>query len=123
MIAEKPLTGFGWGKFGEESPEYFRQSLDYPLTVQRQSHNVYLTNVTELGLPGGLLWFGALMVALIAGVLHRGPPWLRPWQLGLAAFSTCYLVTALTTPLGFALPTMLLWMWAGITWIGIRQRA
>ena len=114
MLADRPLLGFGWGRFQADSPRYYRQSQDYPLTGQRQVHNVYLSNAVELGLVGALLWLLAGAVAIVGSIVRRGPPELRLWKLGLLAWVICYAISALSTPLGFALPTLLLWTWAGI---------
>jgi O-antigen ligase len=114
MVQERPLLGYGWGRFSIESGNFYRQPLDYPLTFQRDLHNVYLKNAVELGLIGGLLWLGAVLVAVVGSILRRGPPELRLWKIGLIAWATCYAISALSTPLGFALPTLLLWTWAGI---------
>lgn len=116
MIDERPTFGFGWGKFQAESPAYYRQPLDFPLTAQRNVHNVYLANAVELGLVGALLWFFGLVVVLVGALTRRGPPELRWWKVGLLAWTVCYLISALSTPLGFVLPTLLLWAWAGLLW-------
>ena len=113
MLHDRPLLGFGWGRFPADSPRYYRQSEDYPLTGVRQLHNVYLSNAVELGLIGALLWLVAAAVAIVGAIMRRGPPALRPWKVGLLAWVICYAISALSTPLGFALPTLLLWTWAG----------
>jgi hypothetical protein len=114
MLADRPLLGFGWGRFQADSPRYYRQSQDYPLTGQRQLHNVYLSNAVELGLIGALLWLTAGLVAIVGSIVRRGPPELRIWKLGLLAWAICYAISALSTPLGFAMPILLLWTWAGV---------
>ena len=114
MLHDRPLLGFGWGRFPADSPRYYRQGDDYPLTAVRQLHNVYLSNAVELGLVGALLWLLAGAVAIIGAIIRRGPPELRLWKVGLLAWVICYAISALSTPLGFALPTLLLWTWAGI---------
>ena len=114
MLADRPLLGFGWGRFPAESGAYYRQGPDYPLTFVFDLHNVYLANAVELGLIGALLWLVATVVAVVGSITRRGPPDLRIWKIGLIAWSVCYAVSALSTPLGFALPTWLLWTWAGI---------
>jgi O-antigen ligase len=116
MIDDKPVFGFGWGRFESDSGDYFRQSLDYPLTVIDDAHNVYLSNAVELGLVGAALWLVALLIAVGGGVFRRGPPELRPWRMGLMALGVGYLVAAYATPLEFTLPTLLLWTWAGLCW-------
>ena len=120
MIAAKPLLGFGWGHFTTDSLSYYRQALNYPLSEVRAVHNVFLANAVELGLLGAGLWIVAMLIVFGRAVMRRGPPALRPWQIGLLAVFVSYLVSAQTTPLGYALPTLLLWTWAGICWMDIR---
>ena len=114
MLADRPLLGFGWGRFPAESRDYYRQTADYPLTFVGNLHNMYLANAVELGLIGAVLWLAAAVIAIVGSILRRGPPELRPWKIGLIAWLMCYAVSALSTPLGFALPTLLLWTWAGV---------
>ena len=114
MLADRPLLGFGYGRFQADSPRFYRQSQDFPLTGQRQLHNVFLSNAVELGLIGALLWLLAGAVAIVGSIVRRGPPELRLWKIGLMAWLICYAISALSTPLGFALPTLLLWAWAGV---------
>jgi O-antigen ligase len=126
MVEDKPLTGVGWARYSRESLEYYRQSPDHPLTLVRDVHNVYLRSAVELGLAGALLWLFALLYAIVGGILHRGPPELRPWRVGLTAIAVAYAVTALTTPLSFLFPTLALWTFAGIGWVsaaGASRRA
>lgn len=123
MVAERPLVGFGMGTFRTESVDYYRQGPDFPLTFVRDLHNVYLAHAVELGFIGAGLWLLALTWAVGGGVLGRGPPALRPWKLGLVAVAISYAVAAATTPLAFALPTLLLWTWAGVAWSGRRAEA
>ena len=116
MIGERPVVGFGWGRFARESEEYYRQSPDIPLTFVRNVHNLYLSNAVELGLLGALLWLAGVLAAIIGALLRRGPPSLRPWKVGLVALGLGYAVVAVSSPLAFAAPTLLLWTWAGVLW-------
>lgn len=116
MIADRPLLGYGWGRFRTDSAPYYRQANDYPLTFIRDVHNVYLVNAVELGLLGGSLWALTFLLAVAGGVWSRGPPDLRPWKLTLIGLFVAYAFTALTTPLAFTMPTLLVWTWAGLTW-------
>jgi O-antigen ligase len=121
MIEERPAFGFGWGKFRSDSRDYYRQASDYPLTLVRDVHSVYLANAVELGLIGSALWLAALVWAIGTGITRRGPPDLRPWQVGLLAVAVSYAVAAATTPLSFTLPTLLMWAWAGLCWVDGRE--
>jgi O-antigen ligase len=80
----------------------------------REAHNVYLSDAVELGLIGALVWFTALLLGVGGAIFKRGPPDLIPWKLGLVAVLVEWLVVATTTPLAFAMPIMLMWMWAGM---------
>jgi putative inorganic carbon (hco3(-)) transporter len=123
MIEERPAIGFGWGRYPDESAEYYRQGPDYPLSGVRDVHNVYLANAAELGLIGVALWIAALLAGVGSGALTRGPPSLKPWKIGLLAVATSYAVAAMTTPLAFTFPTLLLWLWAGVATIREREPA
>ena len=120
MLADRPVLGFGWGRFPYESVDYYRQAPDYPLTFVREVHSVYLNTAVELGLVGALLWFGAALTVAIGAVGRRGPPSLGSWKLGFVAVLVAYAVVAATSPLAFAGPTLLLWAWAGVAWGGAR---
>jgi O-antigen ligase len=118
MIEKRPAFGFGWGRYRDESGDFYRQGPDYPLTAVRDVHNIYLANAAELGLIGVGLWIAALLAAVGGGALGRGPPSVTPWKIGLVAVATSYAVAAMTTPLAFAFPTLLLWTWAGVASVG-----
>jgi O-antigen ligase len=114
MVHDRPLVGFGWGTYQYYSFPYYRQSQDFPLTFVRGLHNVYLANAVELGLAGAALWLFGLVVALGGSIARRGPPELRVWKLALIALCASVLVSMASTPFAFAMPTLLLWTWAGI---------
>jgi O-antigen ligase len=116
MLAEKPVLGYGWGRYATDSAEFYRQTQDYPLTFVTNLHNVYLSNAVELGLLGTMLWLAVVIAVALGAILRRGPPSMRPWKFGFVAVLVCYAVLAASTPLGFGGPTMLLWAWAGLCW-------
>ncbi len=123
MLEEKPAFGFGWGTYRVKAIDYYRQADDIPLTIIQDVHSVYLNNAVELGLVGAGLWAFALMWAIGGAITRRGPPDLRPWKIGLVGLTCMYLVVAGTTPLSFTLPTLLIWTWAGMCWIGPPRRS
>ena len=117
MVADRPLTGFGWGAFRTASLTYARQSDTYPLTgLGIPVHNVFLSNAVELGVPGALIWIAAWASGLV-GTIFRRPelPGSRLWRAALVALLVQWFVTANATPVAYPLPILLLWMWAGAT--------
>jgi putative inorganic carbon (hco3(-)) transporter len=116
MIGERPLDGFGWYRFAERSIPYYRLAADRPLTTVQRPHNVILSYAAELGLIAAVVWAVALAVAVGGGLRRRGPPELDHWRVGLVAVACAWLVVANFTPMTYAFPHALLWLWAGLTW-------
>jgi putative inorganic carbon (HCO3(-)) transporter len=114
MIKARPLFGFGWSRFSQDSVEYYRQSPNYPLTTVPDLHNVVLSNAVALGLIGAALWAWAGIAAIGGAMLARVPRDARAWQIGLGVMAIGWAVSATSTPLGFPFPTMALWVVAGM---------
>jgi putative inorganic carbon (hco3(-)) transporter len=117
MLEARPLLGFGWFGFPDNSVNYLEQSHDYPLTISRATavHNVFLTYAVELGLLGFLLWLGAMAVGVGQALGSRGPPDTEQWRIGLLAVAVCFaVVTNFVPPSVF--PNLALWLWAGVVW-------
>jgi O-antigen ligase len=128
MLNARPLLGFGWDRFEEASPPYYRQAFDYPLTAVGEVHNVFLSNLAELGLIGTSLWLVALLVAVGAPLVRPPPGGLHPWRVGLVAMATLWVIAAAFDPLPYVFPNLLLWTWAGVLWVrprtaGMRQES
>lgn len=117
MVGERPLLGFGWFEFQSQNAAHQRLADDHIITgAGLEEHNVFLSNAAELGLLGTLLWGAALVVAVGGGIFRRGPPELDWWRVGLVAIAVQWLIVANFVPLGYAFPTALLWLWAGVAW-------
>jgi putative inorganic carbon (hco3(-)) transporter len=117
MIAERPLLGFGWFEFQSQNADHQRLADDHIITgADLEEHNVFLSNAAELGILGTALWAATLLTVIGGGILRRGPPELGAWRVGLIAIAAQWLIVANFVPLGYAFPTALLWLWAGITW-------
>jgi putative inorganic carbon (hco3(-)) transporter len=117
MVGDRPLVGFGWGRFVTASAPYLTQHAGFPLTgAGLEVHNVFLSRAVELGLIGAALWLAAFIVALGGAAVTRGPPEAITLRAGLIALLVSWVVAASFGPLGYAFPTLLLWTWAGILW-------
>jgi O-antigen ligase len=115
MVEERPLAGVGWARYETRSPLYFEQSGDTPLEgVGEGVHNVLLSHASELGLVGAFLWASAFVWAIGGSLWRRLAPELEPWRMGLAALAVAWVVVAAVTPLPYAMPTLLLFTWAGV---------
>jgi putative inorganic carbon (hco3(-)) transporter len=126
MIAAKPLAGFGWNRYEEESLDYFRQPAAYPMTGYTPVvtiglpaevlplHNTYLAYGVEIGLVGLGLWLLCWGLAALASVFAPGPWDLRPWKIGMLALAVFFLVIGLFDPHKQPFPMLLLLTWAGI---------
>lgn len=113
MVEAKPLVGIGWGRFTDESSDYFRLSQDFPQTANDQIiHNVFLTYAAETGLVGLGLWLLALALGM-AAALRPGDPRARPWQVGLGAYLLFFLVIS-NFVFAQVFPNMTLWLLAGV---------
>jgi O-antigen ligase len=126
MIAAKPLFGFGWERYRQDSFDYFRQSPDYPMygfkpsnAVQGEKtlplHDTYLAYAVELGLVGVLLWLATLLWGVGQAIVTPAATGeLRRWKLGLLAIAVFFLVVAVFNPSQAPFSVMLLWLWAGV---------
>ena len=118
MVEAKPLLGFGWSRFAQDSSDYFEQSPDYPLTATSAGvHNTPLTYAVELGLVGMTLWIVGVLCGVGGALATRGPPDLRLWRVGLLAVATAYLVVLNAVP-PTAWPNRSLWLLAGVVYSG-----
>ncbi|GAA4976419.1 O-antigen ligase family protein [Kineococcus glutinatus] len=116
VVQEHPLTGVGWVRFIEVSPDFVRQSANYPVTsVRIEAHNVVLARAAELGLPGAALWVAAALLGPAAAALRR-PRGAEhgQWRL-LAVASVClWTFPVLLSPNPYPFPNFLVWTIAGI---------
>jgi putative inorganic carbon (hco3(-)) transporter len=124
MIKARPLTGFGWGQFQNNSLLYFRQSQNYLLTDENLYglHNFLLTYAVELGLPGATLWALGLLTGVGSALLTRGPPDLQFWRRALVAVLVLFLVVANSIP-PTEFPNLSLWLLAGVAFSGRYARS
>lgn len=67
MIADHPLTGIGWGVYFKAYPLY-NYFITEPTVVIYHAHNMYLSLMAEVGIPGALCWLGLFFGHLLLGV-------------------------------------------------------
>ncbi|MBA2360743.1 MAG: O-antigen ligase family protein [Actinobacteria bacterium] len=117
MLDERPLLGFGWDRFTEESEPYLRQKDDIPLTGRDTDlHNVFLARAVELGVLGGALWLAAFVMAVVLPAFASASRALEPWRIGLLAITIQWIVAASLGPLPYVFANLLLWTWAGLVY-------
>ena len=118
MVEAKPIFGFGWSRFADDSADYFQQSPDYPLTATSAGvHNTPLLYAVELGLVGMTLWIMGVLFGVGGALATRGPPDLDAWRVGLLAVATAYLVVLNAVP-PTAWENRSLWLMAGVVYSG-----
>ncbi len=115
MLQDRPLVGYGWATFEQASPDHFRLGASYPLNVGPiPVHNVFMSNLAEIGLVGTTLWLVALVLGVGVALISRGPPEARPWRIMLASVFFLWLLIANASPLLDLFPNLLLWLLAGV---------
>ncbi len=118
MVEARPLFGFGWAQFQQDSADYFQQSADFPLTATTFGvHNSPLAYASELGLIGVTLWALGLLFGVGGALATRGPPDLLPWRVGLLSVAVATLIVISAVPPS-AWPNRAIWLLAGVAWSG-----
>jgi O-antigen ligase len=126
MILQRPLFGFGWGRFIPVAQTHYQTSNSYSLWLENPIpvHDVYLSIATDLGLVGLALWLVILLVGIGKAVLSsRAPPGMRPWRIALGALFVQWLVAALTSPISDSFQVLIIWLWAAVIVAAERQPA
>jgi len=117
MIEARPLTGFGWESFEEESVNFYEQPDDQPLPrgPLDLAHNVFLSYTADLGLLGFGIW--AVATGLVVAGALRAPASgeLELWRSAFLAIAIFFFVAANFVP-PKPFPTLLLFLCAGVVW-------
>ncbi|WP_432547371.1 O-antigen ligase family protein [Kineococcus sp. SYSU DK004] len=117
IVEHEPLTGVGWMKFLDESPQWVRQADDYPITnVAIEVHNVVLSRAAELGLPGAALFVACVLLGPWRAAVQRrfDDPELLEWRHVSTGMTAVWSVTLMLSPVPYPLPNTLTWLLAGI---------
>jgi putative inorganic carbon (hco3(-)) transporter len=134
MVDDKPLFGFGWGRYETDNREFFRQAPTYPMTgiiagsligvkePPQPLHSTYLALAVELGLFGLALWLATLLWAVGEGIFRRGPAAMRPWKQGLIAVAVFVLVVIAVNPREPPFAFVIILAWAGVALAGTVPR-
>lgn len=110
-----PLSGLGWRTFAQKGAAYQQQAPNYPITRgDIEVHNVFLSHVAEIGIPGAALWTITLVVALVPAVVRASTREIWAWRVGLIALAVNWLIVASFSPLVFQFPNAIMWLWPGI---------
>ncbi|MDQ1540500.1 MAG: putative inorganic carbon ((-)) transporter [Actinomycetota bacterium] len=119
IIERHPLTGVGWLRFIEVDQAYVRQAHNYPITnIDIEVHNVPLSRMAELGIPGGTLWLLAVLAGPCLVLFRRAPHGdLAGWRVASIGGTGCWLVAIMLSPVPYPLPNLLVWLESGIALI------
>ena len=116
MTEARPLFGFGWATFEKQSGPYFTVSPATPLAiaVPEPVHNVYASNLAELGIVGTSVWLIAMGLAFVPTLLNRQPGESRYWRIFLGSALLCWCSMAMAAPLLGLFPSLILWTIGGV---------
>ncbi|MEJ2862408.1 O-antigen ligase family protein [Actinomycetospora flava] len=122
MLESNPVAGIGWNNSASKMVEYIRQGDTYPVSVssgQVEIHNVFLSRLAEIGIPGFVLWLAVLVMAVVAAVV-RVPDYssLEPLRSVLAAMLIVWTFAAMLGPAPYLQPNYVLWTVAGAVSLG-----
>jgi putative inorganic carbon (HCO3(-)) transporter len=114
MFESRPLLGFGWFEFPDQSSRYYHVARTYPLTDVAEVHNVVLSNAAEIGFVGAAMWLIVVFIGMLTPVMRRGPPQLRPWVLAGLAIAIAWFVQSNFAPVTYAFDNYVPWVFAAI---------
>ena len=116
MTEARPLFGFGWATFEKQSGPYFTVSPTTPIAVAvpEPVHNVYASNLAEIGIVGTSVWLIAMGLAFGPTLLNRQPGESRYWRLFLGSALLCWCSMAMAAPLLGLFPSLILWTIGGV---------
>jgi len=100
MVEDKPLFGVGAGNYQLVSPQYLVTEPgviardDFVLTDPKQTHNIYLQALAELGIPG-LVLLAAVIGFALACLLAAARPFAAAGNTALRTLSLAFLIALL----------------------------
>ncbi|HWR40950.1 MAG TPA: O-antigen ligase family protein, partial [Patescibacteria group bacterium] len=127
MIADKPLTGIGWGAYWMVFPSY-DSFINDASTRMYHAHNTYLHLAAEIGLPGltaFLLFVGCHARTALRIFRQKRQEWIAGLMLGILAAFAGMAVCGLTDHLLFSVQlSMLFWLLCSlVTVAGLGEEA
>jgi putative inorganic carbon (hco3(-)) transporter len=115
MVEARPLFGFGWGTFQTASqPYYIVGQAPAFLQSTEPVHNVYASNLAELGLVGTGVWLIAGAVALASPLRRHARGEARVWKILLGTTLVFYLCMATASPMIGLFAHLVLWTLGGV---------
>ena len=124
MTEARPLFGFGWATFQTASDPYFTvTAAPFALKQPEPVHDVYASNLAEIGLVGTGVWLIAMMLALGAPLLSRAGDEARIWRILLGTTLVFWLTMALASPMLDVFPHLILWTLGGVAVAAARESA
>jgi O-antigen ligase len=124
MTEARPLFGFGWATFETASAPYYTVSAaPFALKNPEPVHDVYASNLAEIGLVGTGVWLIAMMLALGAPLLRGASDEARRWQILLGTTFVFWLTMALASPMLDVFPHLILWTLGGVAVAAVSESA
>ncbi len=115
MIAQRPVLGWGWGRFRTYANDHARTITDIPMSGENgEVHNIVLSYMVSLGILGGGLWLVAFLMAIGHALLRRPADDRELWRRGLTMLLVASLAAMVLSPMGHPFPSVVLFLWAGV---------
>jgi putative inorganic carbon (hco3(-)) transporter len=115
MVEARPLFGFGWATFETASEPYYIVGAGPTKLIHAEPvHNVYASNLAELGLIGTGAWLIAGAVALGGPLRRYASGEARLWRIMLGTTLTSWLCLAVAAPLYQIFPHLVVWTLGGV---------
>ena len=84
------------------------------IVVPEPVHNVYASNLAELGIVGTTVWVIAMGLAFVPTLLNRQRGESRYWRIFLGSALLCWCSMAMAAPLLGLFPSLILWTIGGV---------
>lgn len=118
MVLDNPLFGIGWHNSDARMGQFVRQGDSYPVLASSgvlEVHNVFLSRLAEIGIPGFVLWLVALLGTVGFAILRTpAAKDINPIRAALLSMLVAWMFGAMLSPMSTFQPNYLLWCVAGV---------